>query len=94
MFLSKGSPEMLKYIELYTEKFNELKEEDLEEIENYNTLDSEDILEAYVVYKNSPELNGAEQCVIDAYISEESQSSQRIISLKKILLIGLIALLI
>ena len=90
----EGSPEMLKYIELYTEKFNELKEEDLEEIENYNTLDSEDILEAYVVYKNSPELNGAEQCVVDAYISEESQSSQRIISLKKILLIGLIALLI
>ena len=38
-----GSSEMLKYIELYTKQINELDEEDLKGIENYETLDSEDI---------------------------------------------------
>ena len=92
-----GSPEMQEYMTLYKKKFEELKEEDLEEIENYNTLDSEDLMEAYVKYDKSPKLRGAEQCVIDYYVSQESlefQSFQRTISLKKILLIGLMAFLI
>ena len=92
-----GSLEMQEYMKLYKEKFEELKEEDLEEIENYYTLDSEDLMEAYVKYQESPKLKAAEQCVIDYYVSEKSlefQSFQRTISLKKTLLIGLIALLI
>ena len=92
-----GSPAMIEYMTLYKEKFEELKEQELEEIENYDTLDSKDLMEAYVKYKNNPRLKAAEQCVIDFHISQdslESQSSLGIISLKKILLIGLCALLI
>ena len=89
-----GTPEMNEYIRQYKEKFEELDKEDLEEIENYDTLDSKDILEAYVKFINYPELKNAEKCVLNSYLSEASESSQGMISLKKILLIGLIALLI
>jgi hypothetical protein len=89
-----GTPEMDEYISQYKEKFEELDKEDLEEIENYDTLDSKDILEAYVKYINYPKVKNAEKCVLNYYLSEASESSQRMISLKKILLIGLIALLI
>ena len=88
---SYGSPEMLEYIRLYTEKMGKLDEEDLKEIENYDTLDSKDILKAYVMFNKRLYLLDAEQCVIDYYINKESQG---IIALKKILLIGLFALLI
>ena len=91
---SLGTPEMDEYIKQYKKKFEELDKEDLEEIENYDTLDSKDILEAYVKFENYPNLKNAEECVLNYYLSEMSESSQGMISLKKILLIGLIALFI
>ena len=82
---------MLEFIRLYKEKFEELEEEKPEGIENYYTFNSKDILETYVKYSNRPYLLDGEQCVIDYYMSSVSQGK---ISLKKILFIGLIALLI
>ena len=89
-----GNPEMDEYIKQYKAILEKLDEEDLEKMENYGTLDSKDIFEAYIKFINYPELKDAEQCVIDHYVSRAYDSSQGMISLKKILLIGLIALLL
>ena len=87
----KGTPEMNEYIELYREKLEDLDDEELKEIEDYETLDSSKIAKALYKAELRAETFGVEECVVDFYMA---QASQGLIGLKKILLIGLIALLL
>ena len=87
----RGSPEMNEYIKLYREKLEELDDDDLKDIDDYDTLDSSKIAKAFYKAMLRIEFLDAEQCVIDYYMN---WASQGMISLKKILLIGLVALLI
>ena len=82
---------MNEYIELYREKLEELDDDDLKDIDDYDTLDSSKIAKAFYKAWLRIEFLDAEQCVIDYYMNSASQG---MISLKKILLIGLVALLI